>query len=198
MPEWSELRRPGLEFVVRETGWDYWPLFKPHHYLADAGPMPFGTAYVAFVDDEPVAHLGISGIYIGRRREARACRMVVMPEWQGAGVGMRFLNMMAQRELDGDGFIGYPTQALFHTNHPALTAALRRDNNWRQVSYQLHGGDRKASNTNMRKSAARKGEKFTGGVIGWGGHFRGVQGFRYYGEAGVRAAVEAGRGRKPR
>lgn len=192
----GHFQRPSFELEVVETGWGYWPLFKPHHYLIDAGPMPFSTAFVGFVDGQPVAHLGISGMYIGQRREARACRMVVMPEWQGAGVGTRFLNHLVDRELRGEGFIGYPTQSMFHTNHPALTAALRRDPKWRQISYNLHGGDRKKSNASNRKSAARKGEKFTGGNIGWGGHFRGVQGFRYFGEAGVRAAAERGRGTK--
>jgi GNAT superfamily N-acetyltransferase len=191
----GSFQRPPIELEVVETGWGYWPLFKPHHYLVDAGPMPFSTAFVGFVDDQPVAHLGVSGIYIGQRREARACRMVVMPEWQGAGVGMRFLNHLMDRELAGEGFIGYPTQGLFHTNHPALAAGLRRDPKWRQISYNLHGGDRAASARSNNKSAAKQGRKPTGSM-GWGGHFRGVQGFRYFGEAGVQAAARTGRGRR--
>jgi GNAT superfamily N-acetyltransferase len=169
------LQRPRIEVVIRQTGWAFWPLFKPHHYLADAGPMPFGTAFVGFVDETPVVHLGMSTKWIGSgasgRVEARACRMVVMPEWQGAGVGMRFLNALCERELQGVGMANRKTTTLFHTNHPALTAALRRDGHWRQISQMLHGGANKP----------RNGMK-------WGGHLRGVQGYRFYGEEGVRQA----------
>lgn len=165
------LQRPRFDLEVVEVKWSYWPYFHPHHYL-DAGPMPFGTAYVGFVGDEPVVHLGMSGKVSGRRREARACRMVVMPEWQGAGVGMRFLNALCERELAGDGFIGKPTTTLFHTAHPGLVMALKRDRKWRQLSAHLGGGGGQPGTHGMK----------------WGGHFRAVAGFRYYGEAGARAA----------
>jgi GNAT superfamily N-acetyltransferase len=130
--------------------------------------MPFGTAYVGFVGDEPVVHLGMSGKVSGKLREARACRMVVMPEWQGAGVGMRFLNHLCQREWEGDGFIGSPTTTLFHTAHPGLVAALRRDPHWRQLSAHL-GGQKMAGKAK--------------GNMKWGAHFRAVAGWRYHGEA---------------
>jgi GNAT superfamily N-acetyltransferase len=169
------LQRPRIEVEVCETGWAPWELFKPHHYLLDAGPMAFSTAYTGFVADEPVCFLGMSGKVAGRRREARACRMVVMPEWQGAGIGMRFLNAMCQRELDGDGFIGNPTTTLFHTAHPALVGALKRDPKWHQVSAALHGANRRQGILNMRKSSSKKV------MGGFGGHFRGVTGWRYYG-----------------
>lgn len=135
--------------------------------------MPFSTAFVGFVNDEPVVHLGMTGHVSGKRREARACRMVVMPEWQGAGVGMRFLNHLCQRELEGTGFIGKPTTTLFHTAHPGLVAGLKRDKRWRQTSAQLHGGG---------------GKTISGaGKARFGAHFRAVAGFRYYGQQGVDA-----------
>lgn len=168
------LQRPTFDLEVVETGWSYWPLFHPHHYL-NAGPMPFSTAYVGFVGDEPVVHLGMSGKVSGRRREARACRMVVMPEWQGAGVGMRFLNRLCQRELEGIGFIGRPTTTLFHTAHPGLVLALRRDKRWRQLSAHLGGGSGKPGHRGMK----------------WGDHFRAVSGWRYYGQVGVNAALRS-------
>lgn len=160
--------RPPLKLVIRQTGWVYWPYFKPHHYL-DAGPMPFGTAYVGFIGDEPVVHLGISGHVSGGRREARACRMVVMPEWQGAGIGMRFLNALCERELQGEGFIGKPATTLFHTAHPGLVASLKRDLHWRRLSARLApeaGKPAMVSSENLK----------------WGGHLRAVSGWRYQGK----------------
>lgn len=180
------LQRPSIVVDIQETGWSYWPLFEPHHYLK-AGPMPFGTAFVGFVDGDPVVHLGMSGKVSGKnRREARACRMVVMPEWQGAGIGMRFLNALCERELTGEGFIGRPVNTQFHTNHPALCMALRRDRKWRQISYALHGGNARTSVISHKESNRRRGIDI-GTRVAWGGHFRGVQGFRYFGQAGVDA-----------
>lgn len=133
--------------------------------------MAFSTAYTGFVGDEPVTFVGVSGMVTGKgRREARFCRFVTKPEWQGAGVGMRFLEYLTERELRGGGFIGKPTTSIIHSAHPALAVTLRRNPKWRQISQALHGA-RKESTTGM------------------GGHMRAVMGFRYYGQAGVEAAA---------
>jgi len=85
-----------------------------------------------------------------------------MPEWQGAGVGLRFLNGICAAWRRGNNPYGLALPTLFHTSHPGLAAALRRDANWTQISATLHGG---------------AGRKPNGGTFG--GHFRAVQGFRY-------------------
>lgn len=168
VPTWAEevggWTRPKVDLVVTEEGWRFWhSVFEQHHYLK-ANPMAFSTAFVGWVGDEPVAHLGMSAMVSGRKREARACRMVVKPEWQGIGIGIPFLEALCERELRGEGFVGKPTTTILHTNHPALAVSLRRNPRWRQISQALHGG---------LKVAAKGG--------GMGGHMRAVQGFRYGG-----------------
>lgn len=133
--------------------------------------MAYSTAYTGFVGDEPVCFIGISGMVVGKgRREARVCRMVTKPEWQGAGVGMAFLEAICERELRGEGFIGKPTTTIMHSAHPALVVSLRRNPKWRSLkgAQRLVGG--------------AKADK-----VGMGGHLRAVAGFRYYGQAGVDA-----------
>ncbi|KVN76050.1 ABC transporter ATP-binding protein [Burkholderia ubonensis] len=171
-------RRPAIELDVRQTDWRYWPLFEPHHYLK-LPRMIAATNYVGWIDGAPVAHLAVStrpGLI-----EARACRLVVMPEWQGAGVGMRFLNAICGAWRHGHNRYGRPMQTLFHTSHPGLAAALRRDRRWTQVSGSLVGQSRQRSAESLAASRARAGAagKATGG---YGGHFRAVQGFRFLGE----------------
>lgn len=159
-----------------EVGWEYWKSeFEEHHYLA-APPMPFGIAYVGMVGDEAVCHLGMTTMYSGTNVESRGCRMVVKPEWQGAGIGMRFLNYLCERELRGDGWAKRPTTTMFHTAHPGLLQALNRDRRWRRVSGKLHGGRRSHIGSDTMK---------------YGGHWRAVAGFRYYGEAGRLASKPA-------
>jgi len=45
---------------------------------------------VATVDGELVAHVAVCPLFTAKAY--RATRLVVMPEWQGAGVGTTFLN----------------------------------------------------------------------------------------------------------
>ena len=179
----SPWKRPRVDVDIRVGGWDLWPLFKPHHYL-DSGPMPFGHCAVAFVDGEPVAHVGRSykNVPVGGRTyvEARMSRLVVFPEWQGAGVGMRLLNTVAQASFEGRGTSGgrrMTTQ--FHTSHPGLCAALQRSPYWRRISGSLAGSNKKVSEESIARSALASGR--SPATAGYGGHFRAVQGFRFYG-----------------
>jgi len=171
-------RRPAIDLEIRKTNWSFWPLFEPHHYLKVAR-MIAADCYVGTIDGEPVAHVAVStrpGMV-----EARACRLVVMPEWQGAGVGMRFLNAVCEMWRTGENRHGMRSSTLFHTSHPGLAAALRRDPKWRQISAVLYGGNKVSSKRSILDSAKRSGTIMAG--VGMGGHFRAVQGFRYYGEA---------------
>lgn len=165
-------RRPKFEVEIWETDWRYWPLFEPHHYLK-VPKMIAATNYVGVVDGEPVVHMAQStrpGL-----REARGCRLVVMPEWQGSGVGLRFLNAICQMWLDGENRFRKPMPTLFHTSHPGLCAALRRMPQWVQVSASLYGENKAKSAASLKKSRS------SGKSTGYGGHFRAVQGFRYIG-----------------
>lgn len=169
-----ERRRPKFELEILKTDGSYWPLFEPHHYLK----LPRMVAcqyYVGFVDGEAVCHLGVSPrLEIGGMR---ACRMVVMPEWQGAGVGTRFLDAVCAMQFDPavNKFADRVKSVYFHTSHPGLCAALRRSKKWVQVSQMIGGGHKGKSTASIAKS--QKGAR---AVIkaGYGGHLRAVQGYK--------------------
>ena len=108
----------------------------------------------------------------------RACRMVVMPEWQGAGVGMRFLNEVCRLQFTEANPHHARTRAVyFHTSHPGLCAALRRDARWVQVSQMMGGTHKGKSMNSIRASQEKSGSKQTV-IVGYGGHQRAVQGFK--------------------
>ena len=165
-------RRPKLEFEIHETDWRYWPLFEPHHYLK-AGPMFAAVCYVASIFGNPVAHVGMTtrpGM-----KEARAARLVVMPEWQGAGIGLRFLEAVCQMWIRGENRYRKKMTTLLNTSHPGLVSALRRSTSWRQISAALHGANKASSKKSIQKSEDKAK------ATGYGGHMRAIQGFRYYG-----------------
>lgn len=171
---WYE--RPRFDLDIWQTDWSYWPLFEPHHYLK-LPRMTAARCFVGAVNGEPVCHLAVGSKNVGKGVEARGCRLVVMPEWQGAGVGLRFLNQICQWQLEGDERARLPGRRLttiFHTSHPGLCAALRRMPQWVQVSAILHGNNKLRSSKSLSKSGSLS-------ASGFGGHFRAVQGFRYVG-----------------
>lgn len=170
-----ERQRPKFKLEIYQGKQADWRLFAPHHYL-DLPPMIAATYYLGVVNGLPVAHIAFStrpGLV-----EARACRLVIMPEWQGAGVGMRFLNTVCQMWLEGENRYKKPLRTVFHTSHPRLAAALRRGRKWTQISAVLYG-DNKARSKNCINRAANQ-HNYTGGS-GYGGHLRAMQGFRYLG-----------------
>ena len=146
-------------------------MFEPHYYLKL--PRPVAAEYfVGLVDGELVAHLAVTPRF--EIKGFRATRLVVMPEWQGAGVGTRFLNWVCAFHKAGGGRQGKEFPTYFHTSHPQLVQFLKRSKDWRQVSAVMNGGNKARSAASIKKAG--------GGIgVGYGGHFRAVQGFKYIG-----------------
>jgi len=177
------LQRPTFDLEIWQTDWRYWPLFEPHHYLK-IPKMVAATNYVGTVDGELVCHLGVAPAF--QNGGFRASRLVVMPEWQGAGVGMRFLNHICEQHRLGQNRFNRALPTFFHTSHPGLCASLRRDRKWIQISAATNGTHRQRSMLTIRKSAEKRGWRMLGDTgniptAGYGGHFRAVQGFKYVG-----------------
>lgn len=169
-------QRPKIELEIRKVNGSYWRYFKPHYYL-DL-PMPIAAEYfVGTVNGELACHLAVAPWF--HLNGYRATRLVTMPEWQGAGVGSRFLDAVAQYHLDGNGRKNKQLPTYFHTSHPQLCAALRRSPKWEQVSAKLYGGNKSRSNKSLTKAASAKGRRQI--QSGFGGHFRAIQGFKYKG-----------------
>lgn len=173
-------RKPEIVLEIRKVDGTWWKYFKPHYYLDI--PKPIAAEYfIGTVDGELACHLAVSPwFHVGGYR---ATRLVTMPEWQGAGLGTRFLDAVAQYHMDGNGRREKQLPTYFHTSHPQLCAALRRSPRWKQVSANLYGADRAKSRRSLDASARRQGKKEIGS--GYGGHFRAVQGFKFLGGEAV-------------
>lgn len=167
-------QRPKINLDIWQVDQSYWKFYKPHYYLDLPEPVA-AMHFIGTVDGELACH-----IVVAPRFEVhgyRATRLVTMPEWQGAGVGSKFLNFIAQYHLDGNGRGGHKYVTYFHTSHPQLCGYLRHSKKWVQVSAVLYGADKKKSAKSIRKSRGGAGIG-----TGFGGHFRAVQGFKYIGE----------------
>lgn len=133
--------------------------------------MPIAAEYfVGTVDGELVCHLASSPAF--HTGYYRLTRLVVMPEWQGAGVGTKFLEWVAEYHKQGNGRCNRVLPSMFHTSHPQLIGFLKYSKKWVLKSQQMFGGVKKAVEITKNKK---------GPISGYGGHFRAVQGFKYIG-----------------
>lgn len=135
----------------------------------------------------PTVSVGTSS----RRFSAIACLIAVISSTSRV-TGQRPSIDCGETALSSDGgdefvrLAGRKTTTLFHTSHPQLCQALRRDKRWRQLSGNMVGNNKARSGNSIRRSQAKRGAEQIGGG-GYGGHFRAVQGFRYYGQVGLTA-----------
>lgn len=166
---WRSVQRPPrIDIDIFRTNWSAWRFFEAHHYLKL--PQMFAAfPYAACVNGEPVAFCAVTtqtGFKSGR-----ISRLVVMPEWQGAGVGLRFLCAVAEDWRVGRNRYGKPLLCDITTSHPGLVSALARHKAWRPKASRLLG--------------ERTRSKDTGSHINghFGGHLRATASFRYVGEA---------------
>jgi len=172
-------RRPPLTLEIYKVHGTVFPrLFKKHYYLDLANPVA-AEYFVGVIDGEPVCHLAVAPLFTAK--SYRATRLVVMPEWQGIGVGTRFLNAICEYHLRGFGRCGKKLPVFFHTSHPQLCGALRHSRKWVQTGGHLYGDNKAKSAASMLRSARKLGKEKVCAAIGYGGHFRAVQAFKYLG-----------------
>lgn len=120
-------RRPGVEFEVRRGSRSAWPVFALHHYLS--GKLSSGAkVYLARVRPAGAENWSVAGFcattqnpgHVGYRR---IHRLVVLPDWQGLGVGLRLLDVVSAVEA-------VRAKVSITTSHPALIASLGRSDRW--------------------------------------------------------------------
>ena len=69
-------------------------MFRQYHYLSGS-LVPHARCYCAVYQDRPIAFIAVVHIRM-RARYYRVSRLVVLPDYQGIGVGKRLLNLIAE------------------------------------------------------------------------------------------------------
>ena len=144
---------------------------------------PAAEYFIGTVNGELVCHLAVCPFFTANAY--RATRLVVMPEWQGAGCGTKFLEWVCQYHAEGNGRCGRKLPTLFHTSHPQLIGFLQGSKKWVLKSQQMYGGNKAKSMGSIRRAFDKRGPNSKGDhaafLTGYGGHFRAVQGYKYIG-----------------
>jgi GNAT superfamily N-acetyltransferase len=72
-----------------------WQVFREHHYLNTERLGAGVRCCVAKQLDRPVAFMAVVHTHV-KRNHYRVSRLVVLPDFQGIGIGKRFLNFIAE------------------------------------------------------------------------------------------------------
>lgn len=125
---WRSLRRrPPIELVINRATTAAWRIFKHHHYLS-ADINPSSVCFVAFWRGIPVgfdAWLPFFGRLRGNERARRGHRTVVLPDYQGVGIGREMFDHNAAL------WSGLGYRVFSGTGHPAEIASRMRSGKWR-------------------------------------------------------------------
>ena len=138
----EHLRRPQIKAQIKASTVEDWVYFKKYHYL-DSNMAKSVHCYTAYVEEQPVAFLSIIH---GTGRDIptywRESRLVVIPEFQGLGIGKSLSNAIAEEYISRD------LRYFSKTAHPALGEYRNTSELWRATS----------TNGMCRKSYLKDGE----------------------------------------
>jgi GNAT superfamily N-acetyltransferase len=128
--EWRRLQRhPPIELEVREVGREAWTVFRHHHYLSNDLHVA-AKCVAAFHRDQPVAFNAYYRFPHPRAKNIMvSSRTVVLPDYQGLGIGGRLTEYVGQMLWDNGGWRYRATLA-----HPALIAYRRASPRWREAA----------------------------------------------------------------
>lgn len=100
-----------------------WDVFRKYHYL-NTELHPSATQYVGILNgNELVCHAGVIQAAM-KKNTKRVHRFVTLPEYQGIGIGTRFIDFVARQYADK----GIKFNLI--TTTPALRFALEKSGKW--------------------------------------------------------------------
>jgi ABC-type ATPase with predicted acetyltransferase domain len=127
----SQLRQPRIELQIFRCRYETWNLFKQHHYLTE-DLHKAANNYIVCWNDKPICFIGILPFPgVGDEKTRRISRIVVLPDFQGLGLGKKILNYISSL------YAKEKSTMYIRTMTPALGLALAKDNNWIATSSNL-------------------------------------------------------------
>ena len=123
--------RPELTLTIRSTSPDYWRYFSKYHYL-DTKMSLSGHYYVALLGDKPIAfHAVLHSTNRDIHTYWRGHRTVVLPEFQGMGIGTAFSDAIAEI------YVSRGLRYFSKTAHPSFGEHRQKSPLWRATSTNL-------------------------------------------------------------
>lgn len=126
------LCRPQINIKISSCGRNAWDMFKRHHYLSGEINKA-STCYLATYNDIPIAFVALLALP-GRdvKHAWREHRVVVLPDYQGMGIGNKISEAIAQS------YIEKGCQYFAKTSNPRMGEHRQRSDKWRATVTNKH------------------------------------------------------------
>jgi ABC-type lipoprotein export system ATPase subunit/GNAT superfamily N-acetyltransferase len=143
--------RPDIAVSIFRCRYETWNLFKQHHYLTEELNKCAETFIVEFNGQ----YIGFFGILpfpgVGDPKTRRLSRMVILPDFQGLGIGTKVFNYLCSL-YKAEGHIMY-----VRTVSPGLGKFMEKNDNWQATS---SNGKIPPDDTSGRKIMKRPGYSY--------------------------------------
>jgi ABC-type dipeptide/oligopeptide/nickel transport system ATPase subunit len=153
--EGQKKNRPEIKFEIYNTSdKTIWKMFAKHHYLSHSHNNA-AKVFVATINDNIAGFLSVLHFPNVNKRLKKVHRLVILPDYQGAGFGIRFLNEIAKIYKDEKWTFGITTSA------PSLIHSLKKSNLWlcnaygRQAKQNTNGNSQVGENVQKTSSDNR-------------------------------------------
>lgn len=121
-------KRPKIELQIFRCRYATWEIFKQYHYLSESLNKA-SKCFLITWNEKPVAFFGILPFPHGHIKNGyRVSRVVVLPDYQGLGIGGRLLDYMSSI-YKKEGCTMY-----IKTSNPALWNNMDKSGNWKMTT----------------------------------------------------------------
>ena len=128
-------------------------MFAKHHYLSHSHNNA-ASVYVAIVNDQVAGFLSVLHFPHPKVKNLKKVhRLVILPDYQGAGFGIKFLNEVAKEYKNKHLRFNIVTSA------PSLIGALKKSKEWACTHYgrnSKHEGDLKSKNNSQSSGSENR------------------------------------------
>lgn len=120
--------RPKIELSICRCRYEAWHLFKQHHYLTQDIQKSSEMFLIKFNEQ----YIGFFGILpfpgVGDAKTRRISRMVILPDFQGLGIGMNLMNYLSSL------YKAENSTMYIRTVNPAVGKYLEKSKDWQATS----------------------------------------------------------------
>jgi GNAT superfamily N-acetyltransferase len=123
--EGQKKNRPAIKFEIFETAdKSIWKMFAKHHYLSHSHNNA-ARVFIACINDQIAGFLSVLHFPHPKVKNLKKVhRLVILPDYQGAGFGIKLLNEV------GKLYKNQKERFNIVTSSPSLVYALKKSNNW--------------------------------------------------------------------
>jgi ABC-type lipoprotein export system ATPase subunit len=123
--EGQKKNRPEINFeIYKTTDKSIWKMFAKHHYLSHSHNNA-ANVFIGFINNEIAGFLSVLHFPHPKSKNIKKVhRLVILPDYQGAGFGIKFLNEI------GDIYKKENQRFTIVTSAPSLIYSLKNNNKW--------------------------------------------------------------------